>query len=105
MSPPLSTKSIWQPNFACRVSSAPAFALMSSRMAACGHPPVSIARMRDAGSALFLMRNSWSSRVKMSFVTVAMRGGAGKAGCRKMRGRIGHAGGEKEGGGEGKSAV
>ena len=27
--------------------------------------------MRDAGSALFLIRNSWSSFVKMSFVTVA----------------------------------
>jgi len=49
---------------------------MSSRMAACGQPPVSIARIRDAGRALFRMRNSWSSRVKMSFVTVARVGAA-----------------------------
>lgn len=47
------------------------FAEISSRIAACGQPPVSMARMRSAGRALFLMRNSWSSRVKMSFVTVA----------------------------------
>lgn len=46
-------------------------ALMSSRIAACGHPPVSIASIREAGSARFLIRNSWSSRVNISFVTVA----------------------------------
>lgn len=46
-------------------------ALMSSLIAAWGHPPVSIAKMRDAGSALCLIRNSWSSRVNISFVTVA----------------------------------
>ena len=47
------------------------FALMSSRMAAWGQPPVSIARMRSAGKARFFIKNSWSSRVKISFVTVA----------------------------------
>lgn len=49
------------------------FALISSRMAAWGQPPVSIARILDEGRALFLIKNSWSSRVKMSFVTVASR--------------------------------
>ena len=47
------------------------FALISSRIAAWGQPPVSIARMRSAGKARFFIKNSWSSRVKMSFVTVA----------------------------------
>jgi len=47
------------------------FAEMSSRMAAWGHPPVSIAWMRSAGRASFLIKNSWSSRVKMSLVTTA----------------------------------
>jgi hypothetical protein len=49
------------------------FALISSRMAACGQPPVSMARIREAGRARFLIKNSWSSRVKISFVTVADR--------------------------------
>jgi hypothetical protein len=44
---------------------------MSSRIAAWGQPPVSIARMRSEGKARFLIKNSWSSRVKISFVTVA----------------------------------
>jgi len=44
---------------------------ISSRIAAWGHPPVSIAWMRSAGRASFLIKNSWSSRVKMSFVTTA----------------------------------
>lgn len=63
---------------------------MSSRTAAWGQPPVSTATMRSlwvcvregwswemlkrsyAGRALFLVRNSQSSRVKMSLVTAAM---------------------------------
>lgn len=69
---------------------------MSSRTAAWGQPPVSTATMRSlncvsrwsrigkagksrrktvatyAGRALFLVRNSQSSRVKMSFVTAAI---------------------------------
>jgi len=47
------------------------FADISSLIAACGQPPVSMARIRSAGRARFFMRNSWSSRVKMSLVTVA----------------------------------
>lgn len=31
-----------------------------------------MASMREMGSARFLMRNSWSSRVKISFVTAAV---------------------------------
>ena len=42
---------------------------MSSRIAACGQPPVSTARMRSGESASLRMRNSASSRVKMSLVT------------------------------------
>ena len=42
---------------------------MSSRMAACGQPPVSTALIRVSSSALFRTRNSASSRVKMSLVT------------------------------------
>ena len=42
---------------------------MSSRIAACGQPPVSTARIRSAGRASLRTRNSASSRVKMSFVT------------------------------------
>ena len=49
------------------------FALMSSRIAAWGQPPVSIARIRSEGKARFFIKNSWSSRVKISFVTVAGR--------------------------------
>lgn len=45
---------------------------MSSRTAAWGQPPVSIARMREGARALWRVRNSASSRVKMSFVTAAM---------------------------------
>lgn len=45
---------------------------MSSRIAACGQPPVSIAVMRDGGRALLVRRKVASSVVKMSFVTVAM---------------------------------
>jgi hypothetical protein len=45
---------------------------MSSRIAACGQPPVSIAVIRDGGSALLVRRKVASSVVKMSFVTVAM---------------------------------
>jgi len=46
-------------------------ALISSRMAAWGQPPVSMARIRSFGSASLRIRNSWSSRVKMSLVTAA----------------------------------
>ena len=45
---------------------------MSSRTAACGQPPVSMATMRSGVRAPCLVRNSASSRVKMSFVTAAM---------------------------------
>lgn len=45
---------------------------MSSLTAAWGQPPVSMARMREAGRALCFVRNSASSRVKMSLVTAAM---------------------------------
>ena len=45
---------------------------MSSRTAACGHPPVSMARIRCGGRAELRVRNSASSRVKMSFVTQAI---------------------------------
>lgn len=45
---------------------------MSSRTAAWGQPPVSTATMRSAGRAWLRVRNSQSSRVKMSFVTAAM---------------------------------
>ena len=45
---------------------------MSSRMAACGQPPVSTARIRSGSSAWCFVRNSPSSLVKMSFVTAAM---------------------------------
>lgn len=55
-----------------RVSSAVILAEISSRMAACGQPPVSIAVMREGGSARFLMRKEASSWVNMSLVTVAM---------------------------------
>ena len=72
LSPPDSTNSNSGSNVACSSSSAPRFAEMSSRIAACGHPPVSMARIRSAGRAPFRMRNSWSSRVKMSFVTAAV---------------------------------
>lgn len=34
---------------------------MSSRTAACGQPPVSMARMRDGARALWRVRNSASS--------------------------------------------
>jgi hypothetical protein len=47
------------------------FAEMSSRIAACGQPPVSTAEIRSVGSAPFRFRNSQSSRVKMSLVTAA----------------------------------
>ena len=46
--------------------------LMSSRMAACGQPPVSTARMRWGGRAPLLTKKSPSSWVKMSFVTCAV---------------------------------
>lgn len=59
-------------NSRCRSSSAARLAEISSRTAAWGQPPVSIARIRDAGRALCLVRNSASSRVKISFVTAAM---------------------------------
>lgn len=72
LSPPLSTNSNSVSKTACSSSNACRFADISSRMAAWGHPPVSIARIRSAGSASFRIRNSWSSRVKMSFVTVAV---------------------------------
>ena len=45
---------------------------MSSRTAACGQPPVSMARIRGEGRAECRVRNSASSRVKMSLVTAAM---------------------------------
>ena len=45
------------------------FTEMSSRIAACGQPPVSTPTMRSGVRALWRMRNSASSRVKMSFVT------------------------------------
>ena len=45
---------------------------MSSRIAACGQPPVSIAVMREGGKALLVKRNVASSVVNMSLVTVAM---------------------------------
>ena len=54
------------------VSSAVILAEISSRMAACGQPPVSIAVIREGGRARFLMRKEASSWVNMSFVTVAM---------------------------------
>src|SRR5262249_30073570 len=43
----------------------------SSRIAVCGHPPVSTPAMRSADSALLRTRNSMSSLVKMSFVMTA----------------------------------
>lgn len=45
---------------------------MSSRIAACGQPPVSIAVMRDGGRALLVRRKVASSVVNISFVMVAM---------------------------------
>jgi hypothetical protein len=49
------------PNLRCSVCRARRFALMSSRTAACGHPPVSMAEMRSGARALFRVRNSASS--------------------------------------------
>lgn len=74
LSPPLSTNNNSVSNSACNSSNAPIFADISSLIAACGQPPVSIARIRSAGKASFRIRNSWSSRVKMSFVTAAIAG-------------------------------
>ena len=45
---------------------------MSSRIAACGHPPVSTALILPASKASCRVRNSPSSRVKMSLVTAQM---------------------------------
>ena len=56
----------------CKSSRAARLALMSSRTAAWGQPPVSIALMRSGGRAECRIRNSQSSRVKMSLVTAAM---------------------------------
>lgn len=54
------------------VSRAPRLAEISSRIAACGQPPVSIAVIREGGRALLFKRKVASSVVNMSFVTVAM---------------------------------
>jgi hypothetical protein len=78
-------------NFWCRFVRVMRLTEMSSRTAAWGQPPVSTATMRSllgrqtcthhaemtygcsyAGKALFLVRNSQSSRVKISFVTAAI---------------------------------
>lgn len=72
LSPPLSMSSSSHACCAESSSSACRFIEMSSRMAACGQPPVSMARMRSAGSAPCRSRKSPSSRVKMSLVTAAM---------------------------------
>ena len=69
LSPPDSISNNSVLNFACSFSRAPKLAEKSSLIAACGHPPVSIAAILSAGSASFLVRNSPSSRVKISFVT------------------------------------
>lgn len=45
---------------------------ISSRIAAWGQPPVSIAFIREGGRALLVIRKVASSVVKMSLVTVAM---------------------------------
>ena len=66
-------------NSRCRSSRAARLADMSSRTAAWGQPPVSIARIRLAGRALCLVRNSASSRVKISLVTAAMEKASRKA--------------------------
>ena len=42
---------------------------MSSRIAACGQPPVSTARMRSAGSASLRVEELGVLAVKMSLVT------------------------------------
>jgi hypothetical protein len=73
LSPPDSMKRSWGLNFACSSSRASRFEEISSRMAACGQPPVSTARMRSAGSAPCLVRNSPSSFVKMSLVRETRR--------------------------------
>ena len=44
-------------------STASKFMLASSRIAVCGHPPVSTPMMRSLGIKLFLVRNSASSLV------------------------------------------
>jgi hypothetical protein len=45
---------------------------MSSRTAACGQPPVSIARMRDGERALWRVRNSASSLSSQSKFPLAL---------------------------------
>uniref|UniRef100_A0A7C8ZPW6 Uncharacterized protein n=1 Tax=Opuntia streptacantha TaxID=393608 RepID=A0A7C8ZPW6_OPUST len=52
-------------------SSGPRFILISSRIAACGQPPVSTARILSSGSAPCLIKNSPSSLVNISLVTAA----------------------------------
>jgi hypothetical protein len=44
----------------------------SSRIAVCGQPPVSTPVTRPLGSTASAIRNSASSRVKMSLVTTAI---------------------------------
>mmetsp|Transcript_157879 Transcript_157879/g.483795 ORF Transcript_157879/g.483795 Transcript_157879/m.483795 type:complete len:216 (-) Transcript_157879:230-877(-) len=71
LSPPLSQISSWIPECSAeRLSNANRFPVMSSRMAACGQPPVSTARILSGASALFRVKNSASSRVKISLVTM-----------------------------------
>ena len=50
-------------------SRGPRLMLISSRIAACGQPPVSTARILSSGSAPCFIRNSPSSFVNMSLVT------------------------------------
>jgi hypothetical protein len=88
LSPPDSSRIKLHPCFIVSSSQASMFAVISSRIAACGQPPasqlsqlthhhhahskiipVSTATIRSGSSALCLIRNSPSSRVKISFVT------------------------------------
>lgn len=66
--PPDSTSTMSASCLAVICSQAARFAEMSSRIAACGQPPVSIAWMRSGSSAECRSRNSPSSCVKMSLV-------------------------------------
>lgn len=55
------------------------FALISSRMAAWGQPPVSIAVMRSVGRASLRMRNSASSRLLRNYQIQTRKVGKTKA--------------------------
>ena len=72
LSPPDSNKQNSGLNFPVKLSTSLKFAPMSSRIAACGHPPVSTARMRSIGNASCFAKNSPSSFVNISFVTATM---------------------------------